>query len=118
MYCDRTIARLLIRRSLGLLVALAVLFTSTNTHSANSDAASGPPPPNGCDNWVDATVEDLPENFPKERTGHSAVWTGQEMIIWGSAPTGRNRDDSWDGARFNPATREWRPINSVGGPQV
>ena len=31
------------------------------------------------DNWVAASTT----NAPQARTGHTAVWTGSEMIIWG-----------------------------------
>jgi hypothetical protein len=40
------------------------------------------------------------------------------MIIWGETRPGRGSDRGWDGARFDPVTREWRPINAEGGPQV
>jgi len=48
--------------------------------------------------------------------GHTAVWTGSEMIIWGGyfAPiqgTVINR-----GARFNPVTGIWTPVTTDGAP--
>ena len=46
------------------------------------------------------------------RSGHSAVWTGTDMIIWGGIDTVfRN-----DGARYNPASNTWSPISTNGAP--
>jgi hypothetical protein len=46
---------------------------------------------------------------PIARTGHSAVWTGSEMIVWGG-----NDDATFNtGSRYSPATDTWSPT-SVG----
>jgi hypothetical protein len=50
------------------------------------------------DNW-----DELPD-VPDARYGHTAVWTGSEMIIWG----GRNSTPFLNtGSRYNPATDTW-----------
>lgn len=50
---------------------------------------------------------------PFARFGHSAVWTGQEWIIWGGLTfTGRTNT----GARYNPASKRWTPISTVNAP--
>ena len=55
---------------------------------------------------------------PAGRTGHSSVWTGSELIIWGGSsnlPVMENLGmDS--GARFNPLTGRWYPISSANAP--
>jgi N-acetylneuraminic acid mutarotase len=63
------------------------------------------------------------DGAPSARTGQSAVWTGQEMIIWGG--TGRSVPDNAlglvnlaDGAAFNPATNTWRALASIGAPST
>lgn len=47
------------------------------------------------------------------RSGHTAVWTGHRMIIWGgrsgSVLTG-------DGSRYDPVTDTWEPVASAGAP--
>ena len=49
----------------------------------------------------------LPAGGPSARSGHSAVWTGSEMIVWGGI---RGRDPTYpplfhdDGAVFDPAS--------------
>jgi N-acetylneuraminic acid mutarotase len=46
---------------------------------------------------------------PSPRYGHSAVWTGSEMIVWGGSYLA-------DGARYNPATDTWTPLSTAGAP--
>jgi N-acetylneuraminic acid mutarotase len=52
-------------------------------------------------------------NAPAPRYDAEAVWTGNEMLVWGG------RDDSGaflgDGARYDPVLDRWRPI-APGGP--
>ena len=43
---------------------------------------------------------------PAAREGHTAVWTGSEMIIWGGFRGGYLND----GGRFNPTTGSWLPV--------
>jgi hypothetical protein len=51
---------------------------------------------------------------PSARTGHSALWTGRSMLVWGG------RDDTGtplgDGASYDPATNSWTPITTQGAP--
>ena len=51
---------------------------------------------------------------PAARYGHSTVWTGQEMIVWGGIlADGR---PTATGARYNPTTRQWRRVSLDGAP--
>jgi N-acetylneuraminic acid mutarotase len=47
---------------------------------------------------------------PTARTGHTAVWTGTEVIVWGGTPA------TQAGGRYNPATDSWQPMNVEGAP--
>lgn len=47
------------------------------------------------------------------RIGHTAVWTGSEMIIWGGADGGAAFNT---GGRYNPATDTWAPISMTNAP--
>jgi len=49
------------------------------------------------------------KNEPKARYGHSTIWTGNEMIIWGGKGTSKELKD---GAIYNPTTDKWRPIKT------
>ena len=49
---------------------------------------------------------------PTGRFTHSAVWTGNEMIIWGGQPATNT------GARYNPTTNTWTAITLNGAPSA
>ncbi len=56
------------------------------------------------DSWSNTVLN---ANTPAARKGHVAVWTGREMLVWGS------RSGANSGGRYNPATGGWLPT-SVG----
>lgn len=58
--------------------------------------------------WTSTTTTDA----PSRRTGHSAVWTGSEMIVWGGWT------DSYynTGSLYDPAGNNWVPISEVDAP--
>ena len=48
-------------------------------------------------------------NTPSARIGHSAVWTGTEMIVWGGG-TGAGMVAT--GGRYDPVTDSWTPTST------
>jgi len=53
----------------------------------------------------------VPRHAPEARRGHTAVWTGSEMIVWGgSGPIGA-------GWRYDPALDSWAPISAENEPE-
>ncbi|HEV2799645.1 MAG TPA: Ig-like domain-containing protein [Pyrinomonadaceae bacterium] len=48
-------------------------------------------------------------NAPSPRSGHTAVWTGTEMIVWGPSNTG---------GRYNLASNSWTPTNTLNAPSA
>lgn len=66
------------------------------------------------------TWTQLSYGSPAPRGGHSMVWTGTEVIIWGGATSGLmgiGYDSTFnDGARFNPATGVWTPLPMLNAP--
>lgn len=58
------------------------------------------------DTWTPTTQEGAPE----ARFGHTAVWTGTEMIIWGGNYAGNT------GARYDPASDTWTPTSRINAP--
>ncbi len=50
---------------------------------------------------------------PSERTNHTAVWTGREMIVWGGDRRGGKLAT---GGRYDPTTDTWSPMSAVGAP--
>jgi uncharacterized protein (TIGR03437 family) len=52
---------------------------------------------------------------PSPRNGHAAVWTGNEMIVWGGLD-GPNFFNT--GRRYNPATDAWTATSTTGAPSA
>jgi N-acetylneuraminic acid mutarotase len=51
-------------------------------------------------------------NGPGRRFGHTAVWTGTRMLVWGGgAGVFLN-----NGGRYDPAANSWQPITTSGAP--
>lgn len=76
-------------------------FTDTNT--------GGRYDPNA-DSWIATSLT----NAPDARTYHTAVWTGNEMIIWGGTA---NNFALNTGGRYNPRTNTWVPTSTANAPQ-
>lgn len=62
--------------------------------------------PSGGEMWTPTSTV----NAPVERAGHSAIWTGVEMIVWG----GFGPLDT--GGRYTPATDSWSPVSTTNAP--
>nr|HPR65020.1 hypothetical protein [Thermoanaerobaculia bacterium]HXK69244.1 hypothetical protein [Thermoanaerobaculia bacterium] len=57
--------------------------------------------------WID--VDDTDPDTPSPRLGHSAVWTGREMIIWGGSAGFYSFIG--DGGRYDPSISDlWKPV--------
>src|SRR4029077_3303993 len=52
-------------------------------------------------------------NVPAERTGHTAVWTGSEMIVWGGSSTTMALNT---GGRYDPSTDSWTATSTTNAP--
>jgi N-acetylneuraminic acid mutarotase len=65
----------------------------------------------GTNSWTASTTG----GAPTARHDHTAVWTNNEMIVWGGhdgiAPLAT-------GARYNPGTNSWTPTSAAGAPQA
>jgi N-acetylneuraminic acid mutarotase len=53
---------------------------------------------------------------PEARAGHTAIWTGSEMIVWGGH--NGNAITNNDGGRFDPTSNTWQTMSTVGAPQA
>lgn len=51
---------------------------------------------------------------PQARAGHTAIWTGAEMIVWGGATGLANRTNT--GGRYRPAYDSWQSTSTQGAP--
>jgi N-acetylneuraminic acid mutarotase len=68
----------------------------------------------GCteDTWTPTSTT----NAPNARAGHTAVWTGIEMIVWGGGATGPTYLKT--GGRYNPSTDSWTAANATNAPDA
>jgi hypothetical protein len=62
-----------------------------------------------CQEWTPTAAE----NAPTARDGHTAVWTGDTMIVWGGSVSGKA---SATGGVYDPAKKKWTPTSMTGAP--
>ncbi|MFV0542425.1 MAG: Kelch repeat-containing protein [Marinicella pacifica] len=60
------------------------------------------------DSWLSISTS----NAPTARGGHTAIWSGSEMIVWG----GYDGDDLNSGGRYNPDTDSWQATSTINAP--
>lgn len=60
----------------------------------------------GASSWE--PLPDLPDGHRTTRA--TAVWTGNELLIWGAATGGDSSNDVGVGARWRPGDDTWRPL--------
>ena len=65
----------------------------------------------GTDNWTTTSLT----NAAAGRYGHTAVWIGSEMIVWGGSDAYNNLRT---GGRYNPSTDTWTPISTTNAPSA
>jgi hypothetical protein len=56
--------------------------------------------------------------FVLERSLHTAVWTGNEMIIWGGRKHGEFEGPTLYGGRYDPSTDSWTVTSVTGQPDL
>ena len=59
--------------------------------------------------WIATSIT----NAPTARSGHTAVWTGSEMIVWGGF---LHVATSNTGGRYDPATNTWTATSTTNAP--
>ena len=62
------------------------------------------------DSWIATSVTNV---LPLGRDGHTAVWTGSEMIVWGGYHNGRYLNT---GGRYFPSTNSWTATSTTNAP--
>jgi N-acetylneuraminic acid mutarotase len=63
----------------------------------------------GTNSWIATTTS----NAPSGRSGHTAVWTGNEMIAWGGGDVFNSFNT---GGRYNPGTNSWLATSTANAP--
>jgi len=64
------------------------------------------------DTWDNGALGELPDG----RAGHTAVWTGTVMVVWGGQYPLNNRVNVNTGGRYDPATDTWTPVSPINAP--
>lgn len=82
-------------RDAGLLAGGYLPFSSTAEHG-----------------WVNGPVEGV----PGARTGHTAIWTGEELLVWGGYLGADIYANS--GGRFHPGRNLWSQMTTFGAPSA
>jgi N-acetylneuraminic acid mutarotase len=83
--------------------------------SATNPSASLPLNDGGCYDPAAYTWTPVTTNgAPAARKLHTAVWTGNEMIVWGGTPDGSMYLNS--GGRYNPASNTWVAVTLASAP--
>jgi hypothetical protein len=79
--------------------------------SANYTLPAIAAPSGGCtdDTWTATSLT----SAPAAREGHTAVWTGSEMIIWGGLG---NSGYLNSGGKYSPSTDSWTVTSTTGAP--
>ena len=54
-------------------------------------------------------------NAPLARSGHSAVWTGSKLIVWGGVKSGTHLNS---GGIYDPANDTWSNVQILGAPSA
>ena len=86
--------------------AMSVVTLGQVVYSLPRIAVAGDPP---CiDQWAATSTS----NVPSGRTGHTAVWTGSEMIVWG----GQGARLLNTGGRYDPSTDTWTATSTTNAP--
>ena len=68
----------------------------------------------GMDRWTHTSIRNNP---PSGREGHTAVWTGSQMIIWGGAYHGIGPPVYFNtGGTYNPSTDSWTATSTPSAP--
>ena len=82
-------------------------FYDGNAHYFNTGGRYNP----STDSWTATNTTNA-----STRSGHTAVWTGSEMIVWGGTPDGNIALNT--GGRYNPSTDSWTATNTVNAPSA
>ena len=66
------------------------------------------------DSWTPTSTSGAPAGH----ISHTAVWTGNRMVVWGGLPTDRFPRVVNTGAQYDPATASWIPVSTTNAPSA
>jgi N-acetylneuraminic acid mutarotase len=83
-------------------------FYDSSEHYFNTGGRYNP----STDSWTPTSTT----NAPQARDGHTAVWTGSEMIVWGGFFYDSSEHYLNTGGRYNPSTNGWTATGTTNAP--
>src|SRR5882724_8971317 len=89
---------------LAMVYCLATGWSQTPTPTPTPTAACSD------DTWTATSTTNAPA---RRQYGHTAVWTGNEMIVWGGADFGSPPTYFNTGGRYNPLTDTWTATRTI-----
>lgn len=102
----RVVRRFAISVAVAVVAVVAIVASTLSMRSSSPDRTTVNSPTGSIDLDAGACAEIAPAPIVG-RSGHSAIWTGSEMIVWGGDDGRSSRDD---GAAYDPTTDTWRAI--------
>jgi hypothetical protein len=109
-----------VRVAAGVIVVAALVAGLTVGRRGGDDATELLAPPVG--SAAEGTWESLPEAPISARFQQAAVWTGDEMVVFGGNDGGAGSGNAGGAAAYSPATGSWRqladPPDDVSGSAV
>ena len=110
---DRMARRARGRRSLRAIVAaVVVLLVGSAAVIASRVGTPAEHTPEATTSGNEGSWQPLPEAPIDPRFQHAAVWTGQEMIVFGGYGDGPDDDRAPGAAAFDPAAGSWRTLSA------
>jgi N-acetylneuraminic acid mutarotase len=83
--------------------SLMILFGGCTNHDCSSRTNAGARYNPASDSWTAMSMT----NVPSARNSMTAVWTGNEMIVWGGCVSGECQVTTNTGGRYNPSSNSW-----------
>ncbi len=90
----------------------AATVTATTAPQTTSTVAAPPPTAPAAPSVTFGALETLPSAPLSERVAPTVIWTGTELVVWGGSAYSDFTEFA-DGARYNPSTRTWTPIQDI-----
>lgn len=89
----------------------ALIWGGRTTGEEVADGARLSLPAEGSLSWATISRADA----PSARQGHTAVWTGENMIVWGGVEGGVFQDT---GGIYDPDSDSWSPVSGIEAPSA
>ncbi|HXF10353.1 MAG TPA: hypothetical protein VN625_06175, partial [Desulfuromonadaceae bacterium] len=99
-------------------IVLSAQPNATNLINAGYVRLTGLRVEGNVEKWEQGANFPYPNPYsPVARSGHTAIWDGAEMIVWGGTATDNEgfTGDVNTGGRYNPATDSWLPTSTTNG---